>query len=242
MLFISSFYIMPNNQLSRGYEILSWNSAFELINDKGLRFEKPTQTLKVENSTKVFVYEISDSETVIMPEYPVPRFSRNSYPAFLFHDKTLVNQVIATMTFPIPDEFITGLEKEKSKIRNISSTYNEYISYFDTMLGSDLANSITIEKLRNVHPKIIKRKNEEYIEKLLIAYSIVVSQYLINTKGAEYYILRVDKGYSPYLIPCVKINGQVINIFQSLDKKTLSITFDNFLDRVFKDADLANIK
>lgn len=76
---------MKNGSPNEGYRIVSWNQAFDSIYEGGGKFEKPTQTVVVGESVLIFVYVISSTETIVLPQYAAVGYSRNEYPAFIFY-------------------------------------------------------------------------------------------------------------------------------------------------------------
>lgn len=219
-----------------GYSIISWNAAFEKIHESGLEFNEPTNVITKDNCVDIFVYNIQNS-VVVIPKYPRRYFSRNKYPAFLFENQSLLDQCIRLNKFPLPEEFIMVHDIEIKRLLDINANYTYFAAYFDSVMQTTFAEKIDLENLEEAFVKLKALKSDFFREKIVMAFSIILSKYIIEIYGGIFVSKGVCTGYSKYYEPWVRGNGFEICIYDFIDvDSNISFTevYNLIVDRVHK--------
>lgn len=223
---------MKNFDTNREHRIVSWNQAFDSIYEGGGRFEQPTQTVVVEDSVLIFVYDISSTETIVLPEYPAVGYSRNEYPAFIFYDKSILAEAIVTKQFPVPEKFVTVLDRQREKIIDISHNFLYYCDYLVSALSVQRPVQLTKEFLKLVHNKLKKRKKGRDFEDLLFAHSVLIMHLLAEELGGSVVLKQENSGYWPTLVPVIRVGESAIDVIRIWSADMIDKPFDEAYARI----------
>lgn len=234
-ILLFNYLAMSQTERNDGYEIISWNDALIKLSKNDIFFLNPTKTIRVEDSVNVFLYKLGN-KTVVLPEYPVTLFSKNEYPAFIFNNSNFIDQVTSNYKFPIPSKFFTILDKEKETLRQIDRNYSIYIKYFDSVMNTHFSTQIRSEELIKIHPLLKKKIKDTDFDKLILAYSVIVSKYINQEKKSDFFLLQKNQGYSPYYIPCVRLNGSILSPYENLGADELSSSFKKYYLKILLNA------
>jgi len=209
-------YSAMSDTSKTGYSIISWNAAFEKIHESGLEFNKPSYVITNDNCVDIFVYDVQNS-VIVIPKYPRRYFSRNKYPAFLFDNKSLLDQCIELNKFPLPDQFIMVHDIEIKRLMDIDANYSYFAAYFDSIMQTTFSEKIDLENLEEAFVKLKTLKSDIDREKIVMAFSVILSKHFIEVHGGIFISKRICTGYSMYYEPWIRVNGFEICVYDFVD-------------------------
>lgn len=221
---------------NKNVEIITWSQAIDTLSKKGFGFFEPTRIVKIDEGINIFLYDISNDETIVFPEYPLEYFTKATFPCFIYKTQEDLEYDIKHNSFPVPKEFITILETEKEELLRIDKSYLIYIEWLNNLLDTKFTNSISIEQLRNAYLLLKQKQSHPLFEKLVLAFSIIINKFIIDNESAFFVVQHKNQGYKSLPMPCVRVEGSIINSYETLRSFDLKLDFDHLLTRVYLDA------
>jgi hypothetical protein len=210
------------------FEIVSWNDGLDILTRNKIGFFDPSSVIVIDSAVNIFVFEISNIQTLIMPEYPVMFFSKNIFPCFVYTSKSRLESDIKNRSFPIPEEFITILEREKEELLHFDNNYNRYIEFVDKALNTNFSKKVTFEELSMSYPLLGRHASGKQFDKLILSFSIIINKFIVETEGGKFCNKYINQGYSQLAIPCACIEKSLICSYESLRSDDFKDTFQRF--------------
>jgi hypothetical protein len=165
------------------------------------------------------VYSLPNKEVVLIPT----RIGL-LYEGFIFKDVYAFNKMNNNDYFPISRKLHTVWELERVELANLPNS----IEYFKKLIESRLDTKIECldkDNTKLLYGKLVEQfyryKNNQTVQQLMLAYSVLVMDFLVREKGAEWKFSKRYEIYNSYVYPYVELEGE-LKMVHSILSSTLS--------------------
>lgn len=195
--------------------ILPFNEALRYLHQNNLNIDKNDESLSIP-SNSAFVYSLKNGEILVIPS----DLDSSAYPSILFKDRSSFVQCCKDDYFPIPDTFLTWLEKNSSNVQLFNKDSNFSRGLLKGMVDVNLpfTNRDDIYDAYSKICKLLKKKKlgTTEIDEVFYGFAFEIMKYFITEKGYTYALSTRYEVYNPYYYPYLRYNGKDIDIVSLL--------------------------
>ncbi|MBB1287392.1 hypothetical protein HRH25_23655 [Flavisolibacter sp. BT320] len=214
------FCFMLNEAKSQmNYKVLPTKQCIAYIESQGLTVDDWDTTLSIPSGYG-FLYSLPTKEIVL-----IPTRTGMPYEGFIYKNKAAFERMVQEDFFPLSEQYLTYWEMERDNLKSLPASvpYFESLLQAELQLNTVLRNPEGLEKVYHLLVKFIKEKKSKNLnERVVLAYAILVMDYLVRTKGAEWEIAKRYEIYNSYFDPIVILDDEwkdvVGNLFATLQE------------------------
>jgi hypothetical protein len=211
-------------------KIFSFKDGVEYLNANGLVYEDNDHSLQIP-STSCYVYRLPKGEIFV---FPIP-WGSSPYPAVLFSNEQAFHEACEKESFPIPDVYLTWLERHAKPIRDFTVESDFYKTHLFISLGINIPfkNKEDIDDARKKVAKLLKKKgmDKKAKESIFFSYSLEVIKYSIEYSGLTYCTKKRYEVYNPYYYPYfTNAKGKYIDILGEVQSMLMTQSENMFND------------
>lgn len=175
-----------------------------------------------------FIYKLMDGRIVMFPSHATvikPKI-------LVFSDQTCFDDCVSKDHFPV-DNYDKQLEDHNvDHLRNIGSNISYYQDYLNKIYGLDFG-ELNRGAIQSYYLKVVK--DESGYPMTVIAMGTLMGEQLRIESNGKWVLRKIYRRYNPYYSPLIKVNDQVLSVFDHLYSMIESQTEDSskFFDRRF---------
>jgi len=156
------------------------------------------------------VYELSNGELVV-----IPSDLRQKYVGFIFTNKEVFYEMVNADYFPIDRKYLTFWELERDDLGRLPESIKNYVDFLKETIriNDDFLNYHYFKTTYDSIVNYLNQNGEAYLkDKIVLAYSLQVMKYLVDTKNGKWDLEKRYEIYNSYIYPGISLDDEYINV------------------------------